>query len=728
MRAVRRQVSDLAHRHSDSLNEFRNPDRPWYFISLEDRGDRRTRQSPLSHLTTTASCLESALEAGDAIDDIISTLEQFAVAALARPADRWVSDGSAPVYCRVRTLPVVLENIPQASTGQRRRLIRQHMNFVWRRVNANPPQQGIFEDVDGSDYPPNAFQTYWALRMLAGQPSDDFDESRSIVLLWLRSTLGTQTALCSTGSPHADASQLAWTIAALLRFSSDDQLRSPRLRDLFRAGLDAFFALQRENGSWGLYSPIFHYRSAGNAYCYSFETLAELVNTALVGDGVRRQLADTLLRPYVSHLIRAFKFCDSTKESLSVNGDRTVGWCSGHHPHRTRPEAWATASVFLFLQRFRRLIGQWVDQDAASRLRIVPTVSRVEGADLLRSRGDTWTAAGTWNVGRQLSTLFTNPALARQSAENTDRDPDLKLIDSIQCRSAILYGPPGTSKTTLVQAVAAVIGWRYVEIHASDFLSKGLDQVPARADEIFTDLMELDRTVILFDEIDGLIHERKASDSDPLGRFLTTSMLPKLAKLWEQRRVLYFVATNDVTGTDSAIARSQRFDAVLYVAPPSLDAKRQRLTRLTGRPVRCSLQQVETALASHQPLARFAMVRYDQLDELASRLSVGTDSPIGVRELTDALETFPPDPGELEEGCQQVIDERRRARIDHRMVRVVRRVDGVQLPRPETAWPGTIEARTRPPSPFVRLPQSGATETRWAETTRRTLQLFFGPE
>jgi SpoVK/Ycf46/Vps4 family AAA+-type ATPase len=115
------------------------------------------------------------------------------------------------------------------------------------------------------------------------------------------------------------------------------------------------------------------------------------------------------------------------------------------------------------------------------------------------------------------------------------RDPDTKLIGQDDARSAILFGPPGTGKTTLVQALAGALGWRFVEVQAAAFLSQGMDQVPARAEAIFDALMELDRCVVLFDEVDELIRSRGEAETDPFGRFLTTSMLPKIAQLWSQR-------------------------------------------------------------------------------------------------------------------------------------------------------------------------------------------------
>ena len=142
--------------------------------------------------------------------------------------------------------------------------------------------------------------------------------------------------------------------------------------------------------------------------------------------------------------------------------------------------------------------------------------------------------------------MFVHPVSAL-SPDRAHLDPDVEIfartqIDDVEvdwARSAILFGPPGTSKTTLARAVADAIGWDFVEIHASAFLAEGIDQIPAVAEKIFVRLQELQKTVILFDEIEELLRERTNPESDPFGRFLTTLMLPKLAALWKQRRVLF---------------------------------------------------------------------------------------------------------------------------------------------------------------------------------------------
>jgi SpoVK/Ycf46/Vps4 family AAA+-type ATPase len=282
-------------------------------------------------------------------------------------------------------------------------------------------------------------------------------------------------------------------------------------------------------------------------------------------------------------------------------------------------------------------------------------------------------------------------------------EPDGQVIREDQARSAILFGPPGASKTTLVRALADFIEWDYVEIHASHFVAEGLPEVQKTADKIFRQLSELDHAVVLFDEIDELVRERNM-EKDAFGRFLTTSMLPKLAELWEARKILYFVATNHINYFDSAIIRSHRFDALILVSPPSFRAKTEELVRLLSEvhgisdirfeivesDVQQKLDAIDTAanqnkkagdwgkaaLDDEHMLAKFALLRWDELNELAYRLasilSSNKATPIRVDAnlLQQALKQIDDSEWRKNQSYLDYLRDRRSERRDYQMLNV----------------------------------------------------------
>ncbi len=206
-----------------------------------------------------------------------------------------------------------------------------------------------------------------------------------------------------------------------------------------------------------------------------------------------------------------------------------------------------------------------------------------------------------------LETAETDVSKYKSTAKLEVSDPVGPNFRLTRRASALLFGPPGTSKTSLAEAVAKRLGWNFVELTPSDFLKGGLEGIYDRVNEVFDDLMDLFGTVILFDEMDALVQSREESTTsgeldhaetqvkqpdigssrtaspassqsgnrgapaqlDVTQTFLTTSMLPKLLKLRKQGRTIFFMATNYQSRFDPAIKRPGRFDLLIRMGPPT---------------------------------------------------------------------------------------------------------------------------------------------------------------
>jgi hypothetical protein len=202
-----------------------------------------------------------------------------------------------------------------------------------------------------------------------------------------------------------------------------------------------------------------------------------------------------------------------------------------------------------------------------------------------------------------------------------------------------------------VEAVAGALDWPFVEITPAQFLDQGVELVSARADAIFRQVMELNRCVVLLDEIDELTRTR-SDEAEPVERFFTTTMLPRLAKLWKTKRILFFVNTNNILRVDPAIRRSQRFDAAIFVLPPGFEAKRGHLQRhdppvqitgITEAEVTSHLRRespVEKGLPEARRLAWLALLRYDQLDRFADDLIASSGGSAAAPTVAHVLPPF----------------------------------------------------------------------------------------
>ena len=84
----------------------------------------------------------------------------------------------------------------------------------------------------------------------------------------------------------------------------------------------------------------------------------------------------------------------------------------------------------------------------------------------------------------------------------------LKLVSWLEkwkpgARAALLVGPPGTGKTTLVHLLAARSGLNLVELNASDARTK--EKLSRRIGEVLTSTSLMgERTLVFLDEVDGL--------------------------------------------------------------------------------------------------------------------------------------------------------------------------------------------------------------------------------
>jgi len=141
--------------------------------------------------------------------------------------------------------------------------------------------------------------------------------------------------------------------------------------------------------------------------------------------------------------------------------------------------------------------------------------------------------------------------------------------------SMLFYGPPGTSKTTLAYKIAAEIGWPLLELSQGHFLHEGLGGLDAEAERIFAILEHLKDTVVLFDEIEEMVTSRPGAEKS--GRFLTTSMLPRLHHLRDLGQVVFIMATNYVGSIDEAAIRLGRIDIIQEVGYPTVEEIQEML-------------------------------------------------------------------------------------------------------------------------------------------------------
>ncbi len=135
----------------------------------------------------------------------------------------------------------------------------------------------------------------------------------------------------------------------------------------------------------------------------------------------------------------------------------------------------------------------------------------------------------------------------------------------------------GTAKTTICTSVASFLGWSFVTIDTSSFLANGMENVASRMSYIFERLKALEKTIVLFDEIEEFCLDRENPALGMESRLLTTAMLTNLNELRRRQASIFIVATNRLRAFDAAVIRPGRFDLLLFVGTPNLAARSTRL-------------------------------------------------------------------------------------------------------------------------------------------------------
>jgi GNAT superfamily N-acetyltransferase len=133
-------------------------------------------------------------------------------------------------------------------------------------------------------------------------------------------------------------------------------------------------------------------------------------------------------------------------------------------------------------------------------------------------------------------------------------------------KAVILFGPPGTGKTSFAKAVAGRLGWPFVEVFPSRLAAPDVAMSTALR-EAFQGLMELESAVVFIDEVEEIAGARSGILSDP-AHGVTNELLKLIPVFRQHDERLLICATNSVRSLDSAFLRHGRFDYVIPVGPP----------------------------------------------------------------------------------------------------------------------------------------------------------------
>ncbi len=329
-------------------------------------------------------------------------------------------------------------------------------------------------------------------------------------------------------------------------------------------------------GTWPVGRPFF-YDETGGAY-HSVSVEIGYVILRAVGALDRAQPRLSMNRVYDSlneQLYTVHRWIEANRRTLTVADDAALyspdnapirqcrGWANDRSPGVDRIDSWMGAVVLDFLCEDFALRKNYIQRLVLNQYEVMPYES----------------CEPAWSE-------FVDPDLG--TTDSIKKRIELQCLTPLASQpsvSILLYGPPGTSKTTIVRSLARERKADLVQLNAGDFVADGFELLENRARRIFADLCRLEAVVVLFDEMDPLIRGRKSRLKDlgaTISDYVVPGMLPKLQDFHDhcvRSNMIFVITTNFRDTVDRAASRSGRIDLECLVLPYTRRGRIEQLTR-----------------------------------------------------------------------------------------------------------------------------------------------------
>jgi transitional endoplasmic reticulum ATPase len=142
-------------------------------------------------------------------------------------------------------------------------------------------------------------------------------------------------------------------------------------------------------------------------------------------------------------------------------------------------------------------------------------------------------------------------------------------------KGILLTGEPGTGKTLLARAVAKEAEVNFIAISGPELLSKYIGESERGIREVFKKARQAAPCILFFDEIESLVPKRGNMMGDQVTERIVTQFLTEMDGIEELKGVMVLGSTNRPDLIDPAILRPGRFDFVLELPPPDLQAREE---------------------------------------------------------------------------------------------------------------------------------------------------------
>ena len=203
----------------------------------------------------------------------------------------------------------------------------------------------------------------------------------------------------------------------------------------------------------------------------------------------------------------------------------------------------------------------------------------------------------------------------------------------------LMYGPPGCGKTHLARATAGEIKAGFIAVGISDVLDMWIGNSEKNLHELFERARRSRPCVLFFDEVDALGANRSDLRKSG-GRHLINQFLSEMDGIQSVNDgVLILAATNAPWHLDPAFRRPGRFDRILFVPPPDLEARAAILRiLLRGKPAQeMDYESVAKKTDAYSGADLKALLDVAVESKLREAMRAGVPKPLVTKDFLTAL-------------------------------------------------------------------------------------------
>ncbi len=141
----------------------------------------------------------------------------------------------------------------------------------------------------------------------------------------------------------------------------------------------------------------------------------------------------------------------------------------------------------------------------------------------------------------------------------------------------LLCGPPGTGKTLLAKAVASESKSAFIGLVGSELVHKYIGEGAKLVRDVFDLAKEKEHAIIFIDEIDaiGTIRTDDTSGGDREVQRTLIQLLAEIDGFKDRKNIKIIAATNRIDVMDPALLRPGRFDRIVEVPLPDVNARKK---------------------------------------------------------------------------------------------------------------------------------------------------------